>query len=160
MLLPLIIPPATSSALEQAKDFELISVDGKTYRLSELKGQVVLLNFWATWCKYCIKENPSLDRLYTKFRDDWLIVLGISVDRSGATLKDFLLDNPVSYPVLLDSRGKVFVRTYTLRGIPVTFLINREGYIVERLMGGQKFDSKKFQEGQFMNCPYITFTMP
>lgn len=118
MLLPLIIPPATSSALEQAKDFELISVDGKTYRLSELKGQVVLLNFWATWCKYCIKENPSLDRLYTKFRDDWLIVLGISVDRSGATLKDFLLDNPVSYPVLLDSRGKVFVRTYTLRGIP------------------------------------------
>ncbi len=143
MLFSLIIPPATS-ALEQAKDFELISVDGKTYRLSELRGQVVLLNFWATWCKYCIKENPSLDRLYTKFKDDGLIVLGISVDRSGATLKDFLLDNPISYPVLLDSRGKVFVRTYTLRGIPVTFLINREGYIVEKFMGGQKFDSRKF----------------
>ncbi len=134
----------SAAALEKAKDFELKDLDGKTYRLSSLEGRVVLLNFWATWCKYCIKENPSLDRLYNKFKDNGLIVLGISVDRSDLTVKNFLQENPVSYPVLMDSKGEVFVKTYTVVGIPATFLINKEGYVVRKLMGEQDFDSGKF----------------
>lgn len=148
IIMLLLFFPATNlssaAAPEKAKDFELKSLDGKTYRLSSLKGKVVLINFWATWCKYCIKENPSLDRLYKKFKDDEFIVLGISVDRSALTIENFLQKNPVSYPVLLDSKGEVFVKTYTVIGIPVTFLINKEGYIVKKLIGGQDFDSKKF----------------
>ena len=137
---------AGAAPLEKAKDFELRSIDGKTYRLSGLKEKVVLVNFWATWCKYCVKENPSLDRLYREFKDDDFIVLGISVDRSVLTVENFLKKNPVSYPVLMDSKGDVFVKTYTLRGIPITFLINKEGYIVEKFMGKQNFDSVKFMD--------------
>jgi len=129
---------------EKAKDFELEGLDGNTYRLSNMKGKVVLINFWATWCTYCVKENPALDRLYNKLKDQGFIVLGISVDRSVPALKNFLLSNPVSYPVLLDSQGDVFVKTYTVIGIPVTFLINKEGEIVRKFMGGQDFDSDKF----------------
>lgn len=135
---------SSAATLEKAKDFELKGLDGKTYRLSSLKGKVVLINFWATWCKYCIKENPSLDRLYKKFKDDGFIVLGISVDRSDLTVENFLQKHPVSYPVLMDSKGEVFVKTYTVIGIPVTFMINKDGYIINKLMGGQDFDSSKF----------------
>lgn len=137
---------AGAATLEKAKGFELSSLDGKTYRLSDFKGKVVLLNFWATWCTYCVKENPSLDRLYREFKDSGFIVLGISVDRLSATVENYLKDNPLTYPVLMDSKGEVFVRTYTVIGIPVTYLINKEGYIVEKLMGKQNFDSKKFMD--------------
>lgn len=137
---------AGAATLEKAKDFELSSINGKTYSLSGLKGKVVLVNFWATWCTYCVKENPSLDRLYREFKDDGFIVLGISVDRSPATVRHYLKDNPLTYPILMDSKGKVFVRTYTVIGIPVTYLINKEGYIVEKFMGKQNFDSKKFMD--------------
>ena len=136
--------PSAATAPEKAKDFELEGLDGKTYKLSAMKGKVVLINFWATWCTYCVKENPSIDRLYNKLKDRGFIVLGISVDRSVLTLKNFLLNNPVSYPVLLDSKGDVFVKTYTVIGIPVSFLINKEGYIVGKFMGKQDFDSDKF----------------
>lgn len=135
---------SSAAALEEAKDFELKGIDGKTYTLSGLKGKVVLINFWATWCKYCIKENPSLDRLYKKFSNDEFIVLGISIDRSAMKVKNYLQKNSLSYPVLLDSKGEVFVRTYTVMGVPATFLINKEGFIVEKLMGKQNFDSNKF----------------
>lgn len=129
---------------EKAKDFELEGIDGKTYRLSDMKGNVVLINFWATWCTYCVKENRSLDRLYNKLKERGLIVLGISIDRSVPTLKNFLLKNPVSYPVLSDPKGDVFVKTYTVIGVPVTFLIDKEGYIAGKFMGEQDFDSEKF----------------
>ncbi len=132
--------------LEKAKNFELKGLDGKNYKLSGMKGKVVLINFWATWCRNCVRENPSLDRLFNKFRKDGLIVLGISVDRSPLTVENFLLKNPVSYPVLMDSKGDVFVKIYTVRGIPVTFLINKEGYIVKKFIGKQNFDSENFMD--------------
>lgn len=140
----LAIAPLSAFSLERAKDFELQALDGRHYRLSDLKGRVVLLNFWATWCKYCVKENPSLERLYRRFKEKGFIVLGISIDRSAMVVEKFLKKKPVSYPVLLDPRGDVFVKTYTLIGIPVTIIINKEGYIVAKYQGGQDFDSERF----------------
>lgn len=138
--------PATALSLEPAKDFELKDISGTTHRLSELRGKVVLLNFWATWCNKCVKENPSLERLYTELKDGNFTVLGISIDRSESALKKYLLQHPLSFPVLLDSKGEVFVRLYTLRGIPVTLIIDKEGSIAERFIGEQDFDSQRFRE--------------
>lgn len=136
----------SSSLLQEAKDFELKDTKGNNYRLSDLKGNVVLLNFWATWCKICLKENPSLDRLYNKFRNKDFIVLGISIDRSVSRVESYLKENPLSFPILMDSKGDVFVKTYTLRGVPVTILINRQGIIVEKIFGLQDFDSARYTE--------------
>lgn len=135
-----------SSSLQEAKDFELKDIKGNKYKLSDLKGKVILLNFWATWCKICLKENPSLNRLYNKFRNKDFIVIGISIDRSIHRVEDYLKENPLSFPILMDSKGDVFVKTYTLRGVPATIVINREGAVVERVIGGQDFDSARYTE--------------
>lgn len=146
ILLFLLNNVAPAATLEKAKDFELNGLDGKTYKLSGMRGKVVLINFWATWCKYCVKEIPSLNRLYNAFKEGGLVVLGISVDRSPLTVETFLQKNSVTYPVLMDLDGKVFVRTYTVIGLPTTFLINKDGYIVEKLIGEQHFDSNRFKQ--------------
>ncbi len=144
LLLPLSSPVGAAS-LEKAEDFELEGIGGGSVRLSALRGKVVILNFWATWCPECIEEMPALDGLYREFKDKGLIVLGISIDRKASTVADFLKKRPVSYPILLDSRGEVFVKRYTLVGIPVTFLIDREGYIVEKAIGKQDFLSEDYR---------------
>lgn len=145
LFLPLTNPVyIEASTLEGAVDFELKSIGGKTFRLSELRGKAVLLNFWATWCPECIKEMPSLERLYKRFRGDDFIILGISIDRKASTVETFLQKNPVSYPILMDSKGDVFVKKYTLIGIPVTILIDKDGYIVEKVIGKQDFTSEKY----------------
>ncbi len=118
-----------------APDFELENFAGGRVRLSDHRGQVVLVNFWATWCPPCVKEVPDFVELYGKYRERGLVILGISVDRNpGAVLPAFIERHKINYPVLLDD-GRVADDYGGITGIPTTFLIDREGVIRERYVG-------------------------
>lgn len=126
----------------QAPDFELPALDGGTVRLSQLRGKIVFLNFWATWCAPCREEMPSMERLNRELNDPELVMLAVSVDEGGeAAVREFLADLPHSYRVLLDASTatrRLGTRTgasYGITGVPETFLIDRNGYIVEHIVG-------------------------
>jgi len=112
----------------QKADFTLTDLQGKSWTLRELRGQVVLVNFWATWCPPCRKEMPDLDTLYKKFKDQGLVILAIS-DEDVVKVKPFLTDRPVTYPVLLDPGRKVN-DLFHIDGIPKSFVYDREGKLV------------------------------
>lgn len=127
-----------------APDFELSDTMGRSYRLSDFRGKVVVLNFWATWCNECIKEIPSLNSFAEKNREK-VLVLGLSSDRNPENVRAFLAKNPVRYPVLIDSAGDVFVTKYTVIALPATIIVDSNGLIAERLYGAQDFLSTEFQ---------------
>ena len=106
-------------------DFTLTDLQGKAWTLQNLKGKVVLVNFWATWCPPCRKEMPDLDALYQKFKDRGLIVLAIS-DEDAAKVGSYIQEHNVSYPVLLDPGRKVN-EAFQVEGIPKSFVYDRNG---------------------------------
>ena len=112
----------------QDADFTLSDLQGKQWTLHELKGKVVLVSFWATWCPPCRKEMPDLEALYERFKDQGLVVLAISNEKEEK-VRPFIDKAKYSYPVLLDSDGKVSER-YVVEGIPHSFVFNREGKLV------------------------------
>jgi peroxiredoxin len=111
--------------VQQENGFTLQSLDGKTYTLESLKGRVVLLNFWATWCPPCRKEMPDMEKLYREYESKGLTVLAVS-DENRETVENFLLKNPYTFPVLLDAGRKVNT-AFMVEGIPKSFIFDREG---------------------------------
>src|SRR5437016_49627 len=109
-------------------DFTLTDLESKSWTLRELRGKVVLVNFWATWCPPCRKEMPDLDTLYKKFRDQGLVILAID-DEDVSKIKPFLAEHPVAYPILLDPGRKVN-DVFHIDGIPKSFVYDREGKLV------------------------------
>jgi len=112
----------------QNPDFTLTDVSGKTWKFSDLRGTVVLVNFWATWCPPCRKEIPDLEALYDRFSAQGFVVLGIS-DEEAAKVEPFILERKVSFPVLLD-RGHKINEMFVVEGIPKSFVYDREGELV------------------------------
>ena len=112
----------------QDADFTLSDLQGKRWALHELKGKVVLVSFWAMWCPPCRKEMPDLEVLYERFKDQGFVVLAISNEKEEK-VRPFIEKAKYSYPVLLDSDGKVSER-YVVEGIPHSFVFNREGKLV------------------------------
>jgi thiol-disulfide isomerase/thioredoxin len=129
---------------EKAPLFELSDLQGKTHRLADYAGKVVVINFWASWCPECIDEMPSLNALYEKLRGKGLVVLGITSDRKRGPVEQALKRAPVSYPVLIEATGKVFIRQYTVVGLPTTVVVDRDGTIAERLVGKTDFGTPAF----------------
>jgi peroxiredoxin len=109
-------------------DFTLKDLSGKTWTFSELRGKVVLVNFWATWGPPCRKEMPDLETLYGRFGAKGLVVLGIS-DEDAAKVEPFIRERKVSFPVLLDPGRKVN-EMFVVEGIPKSFVYDREGKLV------------------------------
>jgi peroxiredoxin len=109
----------------QQADFTLADLQGKVWNLKDLRGKVVLLNFWATWCPPCRKEMPDLEALYLKFKDKDLVVLAIS-DEDAAKVNPFLVEQNITYPVLLDPGRKVNEQ-FQIEGIPKSFVYDRSG---------------------------------
>ena len=109
-------------------DFALTDLQGKTWTLQALRGKVVLVNFWATWCQPCRKEMPDLDALYQRFKDQGFVILGISDEESGK-VKQLLGERSVAYPILLDPGRKVN-ELFRIDGIPKSFLYDRNGKMV------------------------------
>ncbi|MDE3019046.1 MAG: TlpA family protein disulfide reductase [Nitrospirota bacterium] len=119
-----------------APDFELPGLDEKPVRLSDYRGKVVFLNFWATWCKPCREEMPSMEVLYKNFEKDGLVILAVSIDRV-TTKKDippFVKGMNLTFPVLVDSWGQTDKR-YKLMGVPETYIIDQEGVLREKVIG-------------------------
>lgn len=118
----------SEDAERQHADFTLTDINGQRWNLGSLRGKVVLLNFWATWCPPCRKEMPTLEILYDRFKSQGLVVLAIS-DEEIAKVKPYISTPGFSYPVLLDSGRKVN-GLYHVKGIPRTFVYNRDGKMV------------------------------
>lgn len=118
----------------RAPDFTLKDMTGKPMSLSSFKGKVVLLNFWATWCPPCRAEMPALNRLYQEKKNRGLEVIAVSTDRSLGSVKDFLEKNRVTFPVLFDG-DRAAAKLFRVFSMPTTFLIDRNGTIVEKFYG-------------------------
>jgi len=120
--------------------FELKALDGKLINSSTLKGRVVLLNFWATWCGPCKEEMPSLAKLKHHFRNNDLCLLTITADLQPEAIKAFLKILKVDFPVLLDKTNDVS-HAYMARALPLTVLIDQEGKLIGKAMGPRQWDS-------------------
>jgi peroxiredoxin len=112
----------------QQTDFTLTEINGKTWTLQGLRGKVVLVNFWATWCPPCRKEMPDLETLYKQFKGQGLVILAIS-DEEESKVRPFVAGQKVTYPILLDPGRKVN-ELFQIEGIPKTFVYDRNGKLV------------------------------
>jgi peroxiredoxin len=119
-----------SSGLEGqvAPDFALKSSTGENLRLSEYRGNVVMINFWATWCGPCRQEMPLLDELYTRYERVGFRLLGVNIDDDSRRAMQMIEDLGVSFPVLFDTRKEVS-KLYEVEAMPVTVLVDREGNV-------------------------------
>lgn len=117
-----------------APDFELILFDGSTIRLSELRGKVVFLNFWSSWCAPCRAEALDLEAGWNNFKDQEVVFIGVAIQDQKENALAFLREFNVSYPNGIDSSGRIAI-DYGVWGIPETFFINREGIITYKHVG-------------------------
>ena len=124
-----------------AEDFTLNDLSGQPQSLSQWRGKLVLLNFWATWCGPCRSEMPGMERLWQRYRDEGLVIVAVSVDegmeRRVAKFVDIL---QLSYPILLDPESKVS-DGYQVSGLPYSLLIDRNGELIARVVGEREWDS-------------------
>lgn len=130
---------------EYAPLFVLRDINGKRVSLAEHRGKVVLLNFWATWCHACTSEMSSMNNLYRSLRDKGLEVLAVSIDSSEKSLKSFVEKKGISFPVLFDKDGDSYFEQFRVIGLPVTFVIDRRGVLVDKVRGGTDWDSPEMR---------------
>ena len=120
---------------QQAPGFTLKDMQGQNVSLVDLKGKVVVLNFWATWCPPCREEMPSMEMLYRKYKDQGLVILAVNVEKNGPqVVQSFLQRNPYSFPILLDETAEI-QDLYRVFRFPETFIIDRQGIVVEKVTG-------------------------
>ena len=134
------IPDETNTDYEQsnsdaiiAPDFELETLDGNFIKLSEIRDKNVILNFWATWCGYCVVEMPDLQKLQDAHKDD-LLVLTVNVGESKEVVQKFMEDNNLNLTVVLDEKMDT-ANTYGIRSYPTTISVNKQGEAVNGYVG-------------------------
>lgn len=122
-------------------DFSLTDMQGKSHKLGDYRGKVVMVNFWATYCGPCIKEMPSMQRLKEKLSDRPFVILAIDMAEERATVEAFLQKHniQVNFPILLDPEGGV-VESWMITAVPTTFIIDPQGKIRYALFGGIEWD--------------------
>ncbi len=128
-----------SLAGKPAHDFNF-SLNGKPSSLADLRGKVVVLNFWATWCPPCVEEAPALNQLHQAIASQGGVVLGISVDEDDEAYKKFLVDHSIAFPNYRDP-SKQIAAAYGTSMFPETYIIDRQGRIARKIIGPQDWDS-------------------
>ena len=147
------IPDAVRKAFTQAGiqtasealapvNFTLPLLDGTRASLSQYKGKVVFLNFWATWCGPCRLEMPSMEAVYQKLKGRGLEILAVNLGESKKEVTAFMNENKLNFPVILDEKS-VTGSYYNIRAIPTTYIINRQGLIVARFVGSADWNTPK-----------------
>lgn len=123
----------------QAPPLSLLTLDGRQVDLQQLQGKVVMVNFWATWCPPCVKEIPSLQRLYAATRARGLEILAVDVGENAATMREFLADKPVDFPVLMDTEATALKR-WGVHAFPTTLILDRGHLIRHAVFGALEWD--------------------
>lgn len=122
-----------------APEFELPDLDGKPVRFSDLRGKVVLVNFWATWCPPCRAEIPSMERAWAKLKEGGVGMLAVHVGGDSEKIWAFLAEFNVTFPVLIDKSSKVSKEWQTI-GLPTTYIADPQGRKALRAIGGREWD--------------------
>jgi peroxiredoxin len=128
-----------------APDFTLKDLDGRSVSLSDYRGKVVFLNFWATWCPPCREEMPAMERLNAVFEGKDFVMLAVNVEKDLEPVRAFLAQHPHSFAVLLDQQSAV-QNLYGVFRFPETFLLDQEGRLVERFLGARDWSSVDFMK--------------
>lgn len=127
-------PPSSESGKNMAPNFELESLDGEVVKLSDFRGKIVLLDFWATWCGPCKVQMKKLKELKSLVNEDEVVIISIDVGESKSIVQEFISKEEVDWLVLLDLRGFT-AKSYGIRAIPTLFIIDKEGLIREKYVG-------------------------
>ena len=125
----------------QAEDFSLIDLVGKSQSLSQYRGKIVLVNFWATWCKPCTTEMPAMQKIYDKLRDKGFVVLAVNELEDDAKVREHIKQYGHTFPVLMDRDNKV-ANQFGVFGLPVSVFIDEKGIIQEYIKGGLLTEQK------------------
>lgn len=142
-----------SMGLEQVRgapnllDFTLPDLTGKKVQLASLKGKVILVNFWATWCPPCRAEMPGMEKLYQSLKDNPdFVMLAVDSQEDPATVKTFIEKNKYHFPVLLDQAGAVTAQ-YSVRAYPTTYVIDRQGRVIGGVVGAHAWETAETLKG-------------
>ena len=131
---------------EVAPNFQLRDLGGNMVTLAQLRGKIVLLNFWATWCGPCRVEMPAMEQLYRTFSHKEFEILAVSTDPQGAAVtRPFQQEMGFTFPILHDSEYRVGL-TYGARSLPMTFMVDRQGIIRQKIFGARDWDSPEARE--------------
>ncbi|MDY6980785.1 MAG: TlpA disulfide reductase family protein [Pseudomonadota bacterium] len=125
-----------------APSFTLKDMDGNIHKLADYRGQVAVVNFWATWCPPCREEMPSMERAWKQLQKENVAMLAINVGEDADTIFTFTADYPVSFPLLMDQDSSV-INAWPVKGLPTTFVLDKQGRIVYRVIGGREWDHPK-----------------
>ncbi|WP_455382232.1 TlpA disulfide reductase family protein [Salinispira pacifica] len=125
-------------------DFTIQTLDGKKRSLSDYRGKVVFLNFWATWCPPCRAEMPSMQTLYTAMKGKDFDIVAVNVQENAEAVHSFMKSEQTdfTFPILLDGSGRV-ASTYSVRGIPTTYIVGKEGQMLGMVVGGKDWADPK-----------------
>ena len=130
--------PVVGTAVE---DFQLVDLSGKMQSLSQYRGKIVLVNFWATWCKPCTTEMPAMQAMYDKLRDKDFVVLAVNELEDDAKVREHIKQYGHTFPVLMDRDNKV-ANQFGVFGLPVSVFIDQEGRVQEYIKGGLLTEQK------------------
>lgn len=126
----------------QAPDFTLKDLDGNQVSLRDFRGKVVFLNFWATWCPPCRLEMPAMERLHVELNDQGLVILAVNYREGPEEIQAFLKQHDLTFTALLDEKAEVF-ELYKAWSLPTTYLINKKGEILGRVIGYRDWHSEQ-----------------
>lgn len=130
---------------QKYEDFELTYMDGTKANISDFKGKVFLLNFWATWCGPCRSEMPSMQNLYDEFKDKGFDIAAVNLREDAGDVAEFMKENELNFPILMDQTGEVG-GFYGAQSIPTTYVFDRNGNAVTGVVGSIEWDTPEIKK--------------
>lgn len=135
-------PPQPVGIRDAAPDFKLPALESGSVTLRDYRRQIVLLNFWATWCPPCVEETPGLEKFAERMRSQGVTVIGVSVDQDVAALQKFVAQNHLSFPIARDPDQTVAARYGTFK-FPETYILDRDGRVAEKVIGAANWQDPR-----------------